>query len=142
MQQLNLPEFDVRIDGDKIFCLVRKKWLVLTPEEWVRQHLLNLMINHLGYPKGLIRLEHGLNYFKNAKRSDIVVLRPDSGVFMLVECKAPTVKTDQKVINQVSEYNKVMQAEFIAITNGLKHFVWRYEEHHYTQLTTFPSYTK
>ena len=75
---------------------------MLTPEEWVRQHFINLLITHLGYPKGLIKLEHSMKYFKNAKRSDISVLDRDGTVFLLVECKAPEVDLDQKVMNQLS----------------------------------------
>ena len=140
MTPLKLPEFDIRLEGESVFCLIRRKWVILTPEEWVRQHFLNLMIHHLGYPKGLIRLEHGLYYFKNAKRSDITLLHRDSGVFMVVECKAATVKIDQKVINQVSEYNKVLKAEYIAISNGLSHFIWKYNNAGYQQLKDFPAY--
>lgn len=137
MQQLNLPEFDVRIEQEKIFCLVRKKWIVLTPEEWVRQHFLNLMINHLEYPKGMIRLEQSLKYFKNSKRSDIVLLNRDSGIFMVVECKAANVIIDQKVINQVSQYNKILNGKFMVVSNGLKHFIWEDNQ----QLKAFPSYS-
>lgn len=136
MHQLNLPEFDVRVKEGKIFCLIRKKWIVLTPEEWVRQHFINLMINHLGYPKGLIRLEQGLKYFKNAKRSDIVLLNRDVGNFMVVECKAATEPINQKVMNQVAQYNKVLNSSYIAVSNGLKHFIWERGE----QLKEFPKY--
>ena len=94
MQTLNLPEFAIRIEDERVFCLIRKKWIVLTPEEWVRQHFLNLMINHLDYPKGMIRLEHSLQYFKHQKRSDIVLMGRDSVIFMIVECKASNVKID------------------------------------------------
>ena len=136
MHRLNLPEFDVRLDGEKIFCLIRKKWIVLTPEEWVRQHFINLMINHLGYPKGLIRLEQSMKYFKNAKRSDIVLLDREAGNFMVVECKATTEPINQKVMNQVAQYNKILESKYIAVSNGLKHFIWEGRE----QLKEFPKY--
>lgn len=140
MQALKLPQFDARIEGESIFCLIRKKWLVLTPEEWVRQHFLNLMIHHLHYPKGMIKLEHGLHYFKNTKRSDIVLLNRDTGIFMVVECKAPSVSIDQKVISQVSEYNKVLNGTFMAVTNGLNHFIWKFGQDGYEQEDRFPDY--
>lgn len=140
MQPLNLPEFDIRIQSNTVFCLVRKKWVVLTPEEWVRQHFLNLIIHHLGYPKGMMRLEHSMNYFKNVKRSDITVLDREGGIHMLVECKAPTVAIDQKVLNQVSEYNKVLNSKYIAISNGLKHFIWEKKGSSLNQISSFPEY--
>lgn len=136
MQALNLPEYDVRVRDDQIFCLIRKKWLMLTPEEWVRQHFLNLMIHHLQYPKGLMRLEHSLSYFKNQKRSDITVLDRDSGIFMVVECKAANVPIDQKVVNQLAEYNKILKGRYQVVTNGLKHFIWEGSK----QLKEFPAY--
>jgi len=140
MQQLNLPDFEAKTNGQDIFCLVRKKWVALTPEEWVRQHFLNLMINHLNYPKGLMKLEHSLHYFKNVKRSDVTILAKEGGIFLLLECKAPTVKIDQKVINQISEYNKVLKARYISISNGIKHFIWEKEDEAYRQLPEFPVY--
>ena len=136
MQRLNLPDHDARIKDGKIFCLIRKKWIVLSPEEWVRQHFLNLMINHLGYPKGMIQLEQGLKYFKNDKRSDIVVRNRQAEVFMVVECKAASVALDQKVLTQIAAYNKVLQGKFMVVTNGLKHFVWQDQ----TQLQEFPHF--
>ena len=140
MQTLKLPEFEANINGNTIFCLIRRKWIILTPEEWVRQHFLNLLITHLGYPKGMMRLEQTLSYFKNQKRSDILVLDSQGSVFLLVECKSTDVKLDQKVLNQVAAYNKVLDSQFIAITNGLNHFIWKKEGDGFRQLSKFPSY--
>ena len=140
MTKLKLPEFDARIKDNTIFCLIRKKWIVLTPEEWVRQHFINLLITHLSYPKGMFKLEHSLAYFKNQKRSDILVLDSQGSVFLLVECKSTDVKLDQKVLNQVATYNKVLDSQFIAITNGLNHFIWKKEGDGFRQLSEFPSY--
>ncbi|WP_436517447.1 type I restriction enzyme HsdR N-terminal domain-containing protein [Ekhidna sp. To15] len=140
MKTLKLPEFDVKLKDNTIFCLIRKKWIVLTPEEWVRQHFINLLIVHLAYPKGMFKLEHSMAYFKNQKRSDIIVLDKDGYVFLLVECKSPDVKLDQKVLNQVAAYNKVLDSKYIAITNGLNHFIWRKENNRFNQIGEFPSY--
>lgn len=140
MQPLNLPEFDISVRGEEVLCLVRKKWVALTPEEWVRQHFLNLLINHLGYPKGLMKLEHSLTYFKNQKRSDVSIMDQEMGVFMLLECKAASVKIDQKVVNQISEYNKVLDSRYLVISNGLKHFIWEKMENGFKQIQTFPNY--
>lgn len=140
MQPLKLPEFDYQIEENRIFCIVRKKWVVLTPEEWVRQHFLNLLFVHLGYPKGMTKLEHSLKYFRNQKRSDITILDKEGGVFLLVECKSPSVRLDQKVVSQVAEYNKVLNAKYLAITNGLNHFIWERNNEGLVQLQAFPKY--
>ncbi|WP_462248067.1 type I restriction enzyme HsdR N-terminal domain-containing protein [Ekhidna sp.] len=140
MQTLKLPEFEANIKGNTIFCLIRRKWIILTPEEWVRQHFLNLLITHLGYPKGMMRLEQTLSYFRNQKRSDITILDKDGNTYLLVECKSPDVKLDQKVVNQVSEYNKVLNSKYLAITNGLSHFIWERGVDGFIQKNEFPSY--
>lgn len=140
MLPLNLPEYTPRIKGDEIFCLVRKKFIVLFPEEWVRQHFLNLLINHLDYPRGMIKLEHSLSYFKNQKRSDITVLDRDGKVFLLVECKSFKIGLNEKVVKQVSEYNKIIDANYISVTNGLKHFVWKKSKESFEQITDFPKF--
>ncbi|MEP0986588.1 type I restriction enzyme HsdR N-terminal domain-containing protein [Ekhidna sp.] len=140
MHPLKLPDYDYHLNGNKIFCLIRKKWIVLTAEEWVRQHFINLLISHLDYPKGLFKLEHSLSYFKNQKRSDITILNKEGGVFLLVECKAPTIKLNQKVLGQVSAYNKVLDAKYLAITNGLNHFIWAKTVKGFQQIRLFPDY--
>lgn len=140
MQNLKLPEFEVKLKDKTIFCLVRKKWVVLTPEEWVRQHFLNLLITHLKYPKGMFKLEHSISYFKNQKRSDISVLDKEGEMFLLVECKAPSVKLGQKVLNQVGTYNKVLDSQYLAITNGMIHYVWEKGESGFNQIKNFPFY--
>lgn len=143
MNPLKLPEYDVRIRGNiskEIFCSIRKKWLVLTPEEWVRQHFINLLTEHLGYPKGLIKLEHSMKYFKNAKRSDITVLDREGNTFLLVECKSSDVSLDKKVLSQLSEYNKILDSKFLSISNGLKHFIWKKKGDVFEQINEFPTY--
>ena len=140
MHQLNLPEYHPRVDSDQIFCLIRKKWVALLPEEWVRQHFLNLLTEELNYPKGMIKLEQSLKYFKNQKRSDIAVFDANGNVFLLVECKSYDEKLNQKVVNQASTYNKVLESQYLAITNGLSHFVWQRKGVEYQQIASFPSY--
>ncbi|MEQ8239637.1 MAG: type I restriction enzyme HsdR N-terminal domain-containing protein, partial [Cyclobacteriaceae bacterium] len=110
--------------------------------EWVRQHFLNLLINHLHYPKGLMNVESGLTYFKKTKRSDITINQRNQSVFMLIECKSPQVKIDKKTLNQISQYNKKIAAKFICVTNGIKHFIWEYdlEKQAYLQQNSFPKY--
>lgn len=146
MQQLNLPTCDLKIKNEEgnqfVLDIIRKKYVVLTPEEWVRQHFIHLMINHLKYPKALLKIESGLSYFKSAKRSDITLMNPEGSLFLVVECKAPDVKINQKALNQISVYNKELQAQYVAITNGIKHFIWLYDKdkEQYQQLVKFPEF--
>lgn len=145
MQKLNLPDCDLKITSEEgnqfVFDIIRKKNLLLTPEEWVRQHFLHLMINHLKYPKSLIKVESGLSYFKSGKRSDITLMKSDGKAFLVVECKAPDVKFGKDTLQQVAVYNKVLEAEYVAITNGLSHYIWKFASGTYTQLTQFPSFS-
>ena len=125
MDKLSLPTFDFNIkesDGKTvIFDIIRKKYLVLTPEEWVRQHFVHYLINHLGYAKSLISVEHGLKYNKLQKRTDIIVYDRKGDPLVLVECKAPEYNLNQKVLEQAMMYNRVLNAVYIIVTNGLEH---------------------
>ncbi len=122
--KLNLPEFEVKLkkSGDKIFIfdIIRKKNILLTPEEWVRQHFIHYMIDHLGYPKGLINVENKLSYHTKTKRTDIQVYNRNGNLFMIVECKAPYIAINQAVFDQIAQYNKILKAPFIVLTNGLE----------------------
>jgi hypothetical protein len=123
MVKLNLPDFDYKLkkaDGKVwIFDVIRKKYLVLTPEEWVRQHFIHLLITEKKYPKSLIRVEGGLTYNQLPKRSDIVVFGRDGNPWMLVECKSYDVKLSEQTLRQASAYNLTLKAKFVAISNGL-----------------------
>lgn len=146
MQPLNLPTCELKLKNEEgnqfVLDIIRKKYVVLTPEEWVRQHFIHLMINHLKYPKSLLRVESGLSYFKSAKRSDITLRDKNGDLFLMVECKAPEVKLNQKALNQISIYNKELRSQYIALTNGMKHFIWRYipESETYEQIANFPQH--
>lgn len=124
MIKLNLPAFDYKLkkaDGKVwIFDGIRKKYVVLTPEEWVRQHVVQYMLNHLGYPKSLIRVEVSLTYNSLDKRADVIVFDREGKPWMVVECKAPDLTLTQSVAMQVATYNKSLQAPFVVITNGMK----------------------
>lgn len=126
MSSLNLPKFDWDIRENKgsatIFDPLRKKHIVLTPEEWVRQHFVQYLIQHLKYPKSLIQLERGHAYNTLAKRTDILVYDRSGSPFMLIECKASHIKIDEKVFQQASVYNKTIQAKYLVVTNGMQHF--------------------
>jgi hypothetical protein len=123
---LNLPQYplEVKTSGaqELVFDKIRKKYVVLTPEEWVRQHFLNYLIYDLTYPKSLIRIESGLVVNNLGKRTDIVVYNQAIEPFLLVECKASRVHLNEKAMEQLAIYNRTMKAEFLVLTNGLKHY--------------------
>lgn len=124
MFALNLPEYTYKIkhSGEKIYIFdpLRHKYLILTPEEWVRQHLVNYLVQYLGYPKSLISLERGLNYHGRSKRSDILIFDPYGQPFMIIECKAPYVSLNAQVLEQASAYNQVHQAPYLVVSNGME----------------------
>jgi hypothetical protein len=129
MKKLNLPACELRLrqNGQKVevFDIIRKKYVLLTEEEWVRQNFVHYLIGGLGYPKALISLENGLKYNQMSKRSDIVVYARDGSCFMVIECKSPIVKIDQDVFHQAACYNAVLKATFLVTTNGLTHYCCR-----------------
>ncbi|MFN0050148.1 MAG: type I restriction enzyme HsdR N-terminal domain-containing protein [Cytophagales bacterium] len=130
MLVLNLPQFDYRIVQKKgviyIFDTVRKIELKLTPEEWVRQHYINYLVDHLHYPKSLIRSELGLHYHKKAKRADIIVYSgQDAKPLILVECKAPFIKITDRTLQQASLYCSQLKPTYLVLTNGLQHFHYK-----------------
>ena len=131
MDQLNLPTYSYRIEQRRgklaIFDPIRKKFIVLTPEEWVRQHFVNYLTNHLGYPASLIRVESGTQYNQKAKRTDVLVYDPELKPLVLVECKAAHVPINQATFDQASIYNKTLQAQILICTNGMVHYACRYE---------------
>lgn len=149
MFKLNLPDFNPTIrkeDGKVwIFDIIRKKYIVLTPEEWVRQHFVHYLINHLKYPKTLFRIEGSLTYNKLQKRSDIVIHDREGKPWMLVECKAPNIKLTQKAFNQVAVYNMTIGARFVAVTNGMVQYCFepslKGEANHLVAFPEFPEKT-
>lgn len=148
MVSLNLPSFEYQLkkEGDKvwIFDVIRKKYLVLTPEEWVRQHFVHYLIVEMKYPKALIKLEGGLTYNTLAKRSDIVVFDRKGKPWMVVECKAPEQTMNEATLRQASMYNKKLLAPYLTISNGLKTFFFEinFQTGNTIQLSTPPAYGK
>ncbi len=128
-KSLNLPTYSFKIkkepQGQKIFDEIRKKYLVLTPEEWVRQHFIQYLKNQLGYPAGLMLVESGLKVNSTSKRSDVLIYNAEGNKLMLIECKAPDIELNQDVFDQAGRYNKVYQAPYLIITNGLQHYCVR-----------------
>lgn len=123
---LNLPPYPFKIStlNDQLFLFdeIRKKDIVLTPEEWVRQHFVQYLIKEKAYPRSLIKLEGGLKLNGQPKRSDILTFNNKGERVLLVECKAPSVKITQQVFDQVARYNWVHRVPLIAVTNGLEHY--------------------
>lgn len=130
MQALDLPPFNTKIrqtsvNISEIWDDLRRKYVVLTPEEWVRQHVVHYLMAHLGYPRGLLSLERGHRYNQRQKRTDLVALGPDGRPLLLVECKRPTVAITPAVAQQAATYNQTVHAPFLLLTNGLVHYCWR-----------------
>jgi hypothetical protein len=147
LQPLQLPPYPFKITEDNgkltLFDDIRKKHILLTPEEWVRQHFVQYLINQKGYPKSLIKLEGGLKLHGKARRTDIVVFNNEGERILLIECKAPSVKIDQKVFDQVARYNMVHKVALLAVSNGMEHYYCRinFESRDYKFIEELPNYS-
>lgn len=126
---LNLPTYQIKITKQLnkpfIYDEIRKKYVSLTPEEWVRQHILNYLINHKKLSKSLIAVERKLTYLNSFKRFDILVFNNQAKADILIECKAPNINLTSETALQLSLYNQQYKANIIIISNGLKHFSWK-----------------
>jgi predicted type IV restriction endonuclease len=146
MQQLNFPSYSFRFKNSEnkvsIFDEIRKKFIILTPEEWVRQHVVRFLLEEKKYPKSLINVEKILAVNGLRKRYDIVVFNPDGSIFVLVECKAPEIKTAQATFDQIARYNMTLKAEYLMVTNGLNHYFCQmdFENEKYDFLRELPDY--
>ena len=147
MQQLNLPAFQANIKkmagSIKIFDVLRRKFVTLTPEEWVRQHFVHYLIEHKGYSQTLMANEVSLTLNGMTRRCDTVLyaqegLRPR----MIIEYKRPDVEITQRVFNQICRYNMVLQVQYLIVSNGLRHYCCRldYEKNGYAFLKDIPAY--
>ncbi len=129
MRPLNLPAYPLRIAGvaeeARVFDPVRRRYVALTPEEWVRQHMLHYLMTVCGAPKGLIAVEKGFVYNGMARRADIVVHDRTGAAALVVECKAPETPVTQAVFDQAARYNTVLRARHLVVTNGLVHYCAR-----------------
>ena len=143
---LNLPPYPFKLSEQEgviyVFDELRKKKLVLTPEEWVRQHFIQFLILQKKYPKTLIKLEGGLKLNQLQKRTDILIFNKEGKADVLVECKATTVKIDQKVFDQAARYNMIHQVNYLLVSNGLVHYCCKmdYANQTYTFLEELPAY--
>jgi len=126
MQKLNLPFYNFKLKSSEkhtlIFDDLRKKYLVLTPEEWVRQHFVRFLVDEKKYPTTLIAIEKQLKINNLTKRTDIVVFNKEGNPDILVECKAPNIKITQTTFDQIARYNLQLKANYLIVTNGLQHY--------------------
>ncbi len=146
MQELNFPTYQFRFKNSenkpKIFDVIRKKFVVLTPEEWVRQHCVRYLVEEKKYPYSLINVEKELQINGLKKRYDVVVYHSNGLINILIECKAPKIKIVQKVFDQIARYNMQLKADYLMITNGLEHYycTMNFDDKTYSFLRKLPSY--
>ena len=146
MPQLNLPNgvLKTKLVGGttQVFDAVRKKYLVLTPEEWVRQHFIHYLNQEKKYPLGLMGVEQMVKYNEQSTRAYIVLYTSEGNPNMIVECKAPKVKITQDTFNQIAKYNFKLRVDFLVVTNGMQHFccAMDYENNKITFLEDIPQF--
>lgn len=124
---LSLPNASLKLSKKEelvlVWCIVRKKKLLLTPEEWVRQHIIHFLLNEKQIPLGLIAAEMSIEVNKLARRCDIVVFGNDGKPKLIIECKAPEINLTEKTFQQIAQYNFTLNVDFLMVTNGLDHIV-------------------
>ncbi|SDD42356.1 Type I restriction enzyme R protein N terminus (HSDR_N) [Algoriphagus faecimaris] len=144
LPNLNLPEIQPQLkkqDGKLfIYDFHRKRDLILTPEEWVRQHWISFLLVQLNYPKGLLSLEKGMKYNQLQKRTDVLVFDQSGSPYLIIECKAPQISINQKTLEQACLYHSTLKSKFLILSNGMKHVSlrWIAEENRFEQLKSFP----
>jgi len=147
MEKLNLPEYSIKLKEErgkhKIFDAIRKKYLVLTPEEWVRQNFIQYLIRDKEVPASLIAIELGLKLNELQKRADIVLYDKQGKPIVLIECKAPKVKLSQDTFEQVARYNTAFKVPYLIITNGINHYCAQinFTENSFDFLKDIPNYS-
>ena len=146
MNRLNLPEYSIKIaerNGKKvIFDILRRKYVALTPEEWVRQHVVHFIIEKKGYPQTLIANEVELKIGNKSLRCDSVLYDRNMQPRMIIEYKSPSIELQQKVFNQISTYNLLLKVDYLIVSNGMQHYCCKmdYENHKYVFLEEIPDY--
>ena len=146
MIRLNLPSFEIKLGGTrehpKILDVLRHRFVALTPEEWVRQHFIHYLIEHLGYPSALLANEVKLKIGQKELRADSVLYDRNFSPRMIIEYKAPTITITQKVFDQIMAYNTQLHASWLVVSNGLTHYCykWSNKEKKYLQYIRMPLY--
>ena len=148
LQPLNFPKFSFRFKNSEnkvsIFDAVRKKFIILQPEEWVRQHCVQYLVTEKKYPLSLINVEKEMTINNMRKRYDIVVFNTQGEVHLIVECKAPQIEIDQSTFDQIARYNMALKANYLMVTNGLEHYYCQmdFEAESYVFLKEIPEYDR
>ena len=146
MNPLNLPQYAVKVaekDGKRtIFDDLRRKYVALTPEEWVRQHFVHYLTGHLGYPAGLLANEVELKIGEKKLRCDTLLYNRGMKPQMIIEYKAPHIALTQKVIDQISVYNMLLHVDYLVVSNGIQHICCKmdYDSKKYLFLKEIPIY--
>ena len=146
MIKLNFPVYSFRFKNSEnkvaIFDEIRKKFILLTPEEWVRQHTVQFLLQDKKFPKSYINVEKLIKINDLSKRYDVVVFQPNGAIFLLIECKAPEVPISQNTFDQIARYNLVLKAKYLMVTNGLNHYFCQmdFENEKYIFLNELPAY--
>ena len=146
MIKLNFPVYSFRFKNNEnkvaIFDEIRKKFILLTPEEWVRQHTVQFLLQDKKFPKSYINVEKLIKINDLSKRYDVVVFQPNGDIFLLIECKAPEVPISQNTFDQIARYNLVLKAKYLMVTNGLNHYFCQmdFENEKYIFLNELPAY--
>ncbi len=145
-RNLNFPSYSFRVKNSEnktlIFDVIRKKFVLLTPEEWVRQHTLHFLMDEKAYPTSLLSVEKKIHLSNRWKRYDIVVYKPNGNIQLIVECKAPEVRIAQATFDQIAQYNRILNADYLMVTNGLNHYFCQmdYQKEQYLFLRDLPRY--
>lgn len=146
--KLNLPDYEVKLSGSrehpKIFDILRRRFVALTPEEWVRQHFINYLISQKGYPAPLLANEVKLKAGDKELRADSVLYTTDLNPIMIIEYKAPHINITQKVFDQITVYNMLLHVDYLVVSNGINHYICKmnYEDNTYKFLENIPEYGK
>jgi len=146
MTKLNLPSYPFRVrtlgQSKEIFDLLRKKFVSLTPEEWVRQHFIMFLKEQLHYPAGYMTVEKGLTVNTRAKRTDIVIHNPEGQPWMIVECKSPQIRLSEDTFYQAATYHLQLNVRFLVITNGIQHYCCKLADGNFEFVKGFPAYNE
>ncbi|MCU0434080.1 MAG: type I restriction enzyme HsdR N-terminal domain-containing protein [Bacteroidia bacterium] len=146
MPALHFPAYPVRLRQSgartEVFDIVRRRWFVLTPEEWVRQHVLHYLITDKNYPASLLAVEKSISVNNLRKRCDVVAFGTDARPLLVVECKAPDVTISQHTFDQIARYNLTLGVNLLLVTNGMQHYCCRmnHETQEYVFLKELPEY--
>ena len=147
MMEINLPAYEMRVREQRgrheVFDFLRRRYVALTPEEWVRQHFVHYLVEHKGYPKGLLANEMELRVGEKRLRCDTVLYNNVLQPLMIMEYKAPSVPITQRVFDQITAYNILLHVDYLVVSNGLQHYCCRmdYEGRSYTFLKEIPDYS-